>query len=318
MLKILVVILTTRKITIRIMRHRSNQPRARNYTGRRPVTTNQATRPVAYSYHQNRALTSEKSGRGNDATQLQKRRIGANRLKLIMALTVIIIVLILELPVSSNAKIVIAGGSEASASLPTASYQTAAEHILSSSLTDHTKLTLNSSTLAAQLKKQFPEINSVNVSYSVFSWRPTISLKLSQPVLTLEDANNKYLVSNSGIVVGIGSAAKSSLPLVVDDSNLSPVTGRPILPANYVNFISELLAQLAANGVSSSQLVLPKASAELDLTPKEQNYFVKFNLQGNAEEQAGTYLAAAHYLSKQGVHPSSYIDVRLAGRAYYK
>lgn len=301
------------------MRHRSNPPRARKYTGRRPVTTNRTARPVAYSYHQNRALTNERSDRGDDATKLQKRHTGINRLKLIVMLAAIIIVLILELPVSSNAKIVIIGEAKASVSLPTASYRAATEHILNGSLTDRTKLTLNSSALAAQLKKQFPEIDSVNISYSVFSWRPTISLKLSRPVLIIEDAgSNTYLVSNSGIVVGMGSVAKSNLPLVKDDSSLSPVTGQPILPANYVNFISELLAQLAANGVSVSQLILPKASAELDLTPKGQNYFVKFNLQGDAEEQAGTYLAAAHYLSKQGIHPGSYIDVRLSGRAYYK
>jgi hypothetical protein len=47
-------------------------------------------------------------------------------------------------------------------------------------------------------------------------------------------------------------------------------------------------------------------------------YFVKFNLHGDAREEAGSYLAVKDYLASNQKTPGEYVDVRVENRAYYK
>lgn len=294
----------------------SNQPRSRLNDNRRAPNVSRNTRPASYSYHQNRSTENGKSDRGknNDPT---KRQANPNKIKLIVALVIIIILFVLELPVTAPAKIVVQSPASAAAKVPISQYQAASEHILGSSLLNHTKLTLNQARLATKLETQFPEIKDASVSYSPLSYHPTIKLTMSPPKLALETANGIYLVEDSGNV--IGRAAKGvSLPLVIDQSNIEPEPGKPLLPAGYVNFISQMLAQLKANSLSVTKMTLPPTSSQLDIQVKGEKYFVKLNLQGNVKEQVGTYLAAKHYLEQHSIAVSSYIDARVPGRVYYQ
>jgi hypothetical protein len=66
-------------------------------------------------------------------------------------------------------------------------------------------------------------------------------------------------------------------------------------------------------------MTLPPATSELDVRVAGQPYFIKFNLQsGDARQQAGTFLATQSHLQSQNIVPSTYIDVRVDGRSYYK
>lgn len=299
------------------MKHHRNKPRTPKYTGRRSVNERQDVRPVSYSYHNSRKPAGAKSGRNESASELVKNRSSTSHWRLFVALIIVIAILILELPVSSNAKIVVVAGSKASTGLPVTSYQVAVEHIFSNSLVDHTKLTVDSGALTAKLKQQFPEIKNASVGFSAFSWRPTVTLHFSEPVLVLVSSQGNYLVGASGGVIG-RAAKNTNLPLVTDGSNLNPTPGQAILPSNYVSFISQLLAQLSASSLKVSQLNLPRQSAELDVRITGQSYYGKFNLEGDPLEQVGTFLAAKNYLAKQNIGVSQYIDARLPGRAYYQ
>jgi hypothetical protein len=66
--------------------------------------------------------------------------------------------------------------------------------------------------------------------------------------------------------------------------------------------------------------VLPAGSSELDVYLDGKPYYMKCNLalSDTAREQVGTFLAVQHDLEEQGRRPGQYIDVRIAGRAYYK
>jgi len=87
-----------------------------------------------------------------------------------------------------------------------------------------------------------------------------------------------------------------------------------------VDFITTVLYQLHAAGVQYSRLVLPPSSQELDIYTAGPAYYAKFNMheEDTARQQAGEYLATAHYLAEKGITPAAYIDARLPGRVYYK
>ena len=96
--------------------------------------------------------------------------------------------------------------------------------------------------------------------------------------------------------------------------------GQLALSSQTVSFIQSVVYELQHQKVTYSRLVLPAGSQELDVYIEGQPYYVKFNIHDvtTAREQVGSYLAAMHYLKEQGAAPSSYVDVRVAGRAYYR
>ncbi len=63
---------------------------------------------------------------------------------------------------------------------------------------------------------------------------------------------------------------------------------------------------------------MPPAAYELDVYLSETPYYVKFNLENDALQQAGTFLAAKQRLDRDNIRPEKYVDVRVSGRAYYK
>jgi hypothetical protein len=70
--------------------------------------------------------------------------------------------------------------------------------------------------------------------------------------------------------------------------------------------------------VSIKSLTLPKSVQELDLHTSDRTYFVKFYLGGDALQQTGQFLAARHQFDITNSQPAEYLDVRVAGKIFYK
>lgn len=255
---------------------------------------------------------------GRGSKYVQDRR--AVRPWIIAILIIILVFGLLELPIGTKPNIEIIGDSGQASPSQINSYQSASEHIISSSITNRTKLTLNQSSLENRLKSQFPVIKTANVSYSLFNYTPTIKLTLQSPVLQLVTSSGNFLIDSSGEAIGRASngGAAKNLPVVLDRDNVTAESGKRILPADYVNFVTGIIGQLSANGVNVSKLTLLPREAEVDAGFTGVNYIAKFNLEGGYKEQSGMYVAVSRYLSKKGITPIAYIDLRVPGRAYYK
>lgn len=96
--------------------------------------------------------------------------------------------------------------------------------------------------------------------------------------------------------------------------------GDIVLPESTISFIDEVRFQFEQKGIDIDYLELPAVANELHLKPKDKDYIIKFNLQGNAREQAGVYFALIDRLvSDPGlVSPKEYVDVRVESRAFIK
>jgi hypothetical protein len=70
--------------------------------------------------------------------------------------------------------------------------------------------------------------------------------------------------------------------------------------------------------VTITSLSLPSKPSELDLRTKDRPYFVKFYMGGDALTQAGQFLAARAQFDRQNHQPADYLDVRVAGKIFYK
>lgn len=198
-------------------------------------------------------------------------------------------------------------------------YETAANKAFAA-LRNRTKLTLDERGIISVLKKQFPEIDVIKIEVPILSQVSTLRLNIATPTFNFSSNNNLYVVGSNGVVAGLSSqlAGASLLPSVIDQSGFEAAPGKQVLGTEAIAFINTVLAQCQRAGVKVQSLTLPAAAQELDLRAQNQPYFVKFYLGGDALNQAGQYLAAKHKFDSEGSQPEQYLDVRVAGKIYYK
>jgi len=202
-------------------------------------------------------------------------------------------------------------------------YEAAASRQLGSSIWNHNKITIDTSSLSRQLLSQFPELSSVSVTIPLLAHRPLVYVEAAQPALILATDNGAFIIDTTGkALISSTSPAglnQPNLPLLTDQSGLHIQTNRQALPTDDISFVQTVIAELAAKQFTVSGMTLPAAASELDVHLASQPYLVKFNLENNDPKgQAGTFLATITQLRRQNITPSQYVDVRVDGRAYYK
>jgi hypothetical protein len=206
-----------------------------------------------------------------------------------------------------------------------AAYQAAADHLLSASIWNHNKITVDTANISRQLLAQFPDLASVSVTIPLLTHHPLIYIEPAQPAVIIKSAgsgsfvlneNGKAVLANTPNPIVTGQVA---LPVVTDLSGLKLAIGYQVLPANTVSFIQTVDAQLLAKKYTVASMTLPPAASELDVSLAGKPYSIKFNLENNdPRRQVGTFLATVAELQSQNITPAQYIDVRVDGRAYYQ
>jgi hypothetical protein len=289
-------------------------------------------REAVFSYHANRSIRTASDIRNVETADIQSNdRHGRTPLWRYMTpvfvLILIIILLGLCTQLNGPVKVVLVGNeSQQEASLYSRSmqaYQRAADSYFAT-FSNHNKLTVNTSKIVSELESQFPEIDDVSIGLPLVGTQPAVYIQLVTPKLILVANNGTYLLDGFGRVlapvtkVQLSKLSSLKIPVVNDQSGLIVKSGQIILPESTVEFITEVAGQLQANNVGISSMTLPAGEAELDVHVEGKGYYVKYNIYGNAREEAGTYLAVAAMLKSENKSPSQYIDVRVANRAYYK
>jgi len=298
------------------------------YTGRRAALG--GGRPKAFSYYANRNEQDYNLGRNQPREQDTRKRERimrqlSQRFGLLLVLLVLLVCVIDVLHVSSQPKIVPLTASSTNYFLqPTNTYQQAAAKLFADSVFNGNKITINTSAIQQSLKQQFPELSDVSITLPLVGHRPIVYVASTTPSLILRTKHGDFVLDNTGKALiaanQVADLSKLNLPTVVDQSGLELQSGHSALPSASVSFIASVLAELRAKSIPFDSLTLPPAAYEFDVKPSGVGYFVKFNMHDStaALQQVGTYLAVRQRLLQQSITPAAYIDVRLAGRAYYK
>lgn len=202
-------------------------------------------------------------------------------------------------------------------------YAQAAQEIISSSILNTNKLSIDTTKVAESMQARFPELERVSVTLPVFGHQPSVYIQPARPALLLKTADGGlYVIDDAGrSLIGASQVAgisKLGLSVIVDQSGLQVRPGETALPSGNVQFITEVLAQLKAKSIATTDASLPKGASELDIRLSGAPYTVRFNLKGEARAGVGTLLAVKKYLDARHITPGSYVDVRVDGKAYYR
>lgn len=236
-----------------------------------------------------------------------------------LLIAVVIICAVKVLALNTNPKIVIvsSGTSTSSYLQPTGIYAAAAQKLLAGSLTNHSKLTVNTESVSSGLKSEFPELEDVSMSIPLVSNRPVIYVQPAVPSVILQSLSGNYALGSSGDVLTRAKTLPSDVPLIVDQSSLTPKLGKQVVPSSTISFVHAVAYQFSAAHLTISTFVLPSGSPyELDVRLEGRPYVIRFNLEEDALTQSGAAIATVQQLG--GTVPANYIDVRVPGRVYYK
>ncbi|MEO8105095.1 MAG: hypothetical protein ABI602_02040 [Candidatus Saccharibacteria bacterium] len=297
-------------------------------SNRQRIMGDRQSSPTAFSYHSRRSELELNTGRQLlRVSKVSAKRFGKfwlQRFGLFILLSVAAISLVSAATLSTNPKIVLVAGSNQQPFLQNQQiYSQAVARQLRASIWNHNKITVNTTRINQQLAAQFPELASASITLPLLSHRPVVYLEPATPAIIFHSSSGSYVLDTTGKVL-LGGAIpdavdKLGLPVLTDQSGLAVAINHQVLRSSDVSFIQTAVGELKAHGYTPSSLVLPAASSELDIQLAAQPYFIKFNLQSeDARQQVGTFLAATAKLKSLKTVPSTYMDVRVNGRAYYK
>ncbi|HSW85061.1 MAG TPA: hypothetical protein VLF79_00405 [Candidatus Saccharimonadales bacterium] len=310
---------------MRLLRRRSKDTNRRQ----RQPADDLAPPQSSYVYSARRSEATRSTGRQLDSTDTPVKSLGfvirwAERLGLILLLLVVLFSAVNVLSLSPDVKVMPLVNNQSSLIMrPDSVYADAANRQIRSSIWNYNKITINTNKLQQGLLKQYSELSSVSVQLPLLAHRPIIYVQPSQPALVLTTkSGTAYVVGANGKALLQGSAASFKnldLPIVNDQSGLQLSLNKQALSTADINFVQDVVTQLAAKQYAVSDMTLPSAASELDVHLNGQPYYIKFNLQdNNPKGETGTFLATVDQLKHQNITPSQYIDVRVSGRAYYQ
>ena len=316
------------------MFHKKQKPDTdRNRMGRQrqPRAAERAATSAVFSYHANRSARSSSTGRIDPAaaapataTAQRSKRTGVFRRTPVIAGSIAVLVLVIfNLVLTGPPQVKIDAGTATAVPLRSpAAYGVAATSLLDASPFNKNKLTINTSHISDALHAQFPELTHVTISVPFVGTAPVVHATPSVPALLLHVSAELYVVDASGRALlranEVPNIEKLDLPVITDSSGLAVSAGKPALPASDVSFITEVIGQLQAKGLTITNVTLPAGTSEMDIRISGVGYAGKFNLQGNGRVEAGAFLAVKAQLEREHKVPGEYIDVRVEERAYYK
>lgn len=287
---------------------------------RRPATDYRARQQV-FSYHASRSIPEVRTGRKESREGGAAWRHRVQQAPIVLAIAVMLIAVLYSLGLTASPRVMLVNEDQNTLAHAPEQYRDYTAALLRGSIANRTKLSINTTAVENGLKTHFPEITAVDVSLPLLGNRPIVQIETVKPAFTLTTTKGNYYVTADGLVTMTAESYQTrpaDVLSLADQSGLALEPGGRIMTASGVDFIEETLAQLTAKQVKVSSVALAPTPYDVWVYIKDTPYYVKFTMQGNARQQAGTYLAARDYLTGKSKAPSSYIDVRGEDRAYVK
>lgn len=142
-----------------------------------------------------------------------------------------------------------------------------------------------------------------------------VSAEDRQAVIEWSANNRRYGIDQRGIVAAeLGGGEGVGLPQIVDSSNLDVKPGAAVAPAQFVVFVREVVGSLKLKTNLGWQRGRVIESTNELLVDTDGGFYLKLDTNRSAADQLDTLKT----LLDRGIKPTSYVDLRLAYKVYYR
>ena len=314
---------------MKILQKKQQLPNRRAASSQREGRASAEDLNARYTFRRNRTLTgslvSEVGSAGEGRSELRSPRVQTHhlrrhrrRLGLVLFMVVAISAGLFWLVYQSVAvvRVVI------DAPIPpteTKLYEQKIQDYLNGHLFERNRVTLNTASLAEYLQDNgLPEVATATVNPEPAGIGvSTITLKARQPVVSWKTGPTQLFVDGEGVAFARNYYTPPTVE-VVDETGIQAVDNKVLASDRFLGFIGRTVSRLQTQGFTASKVVLPVSTTrQLLVSIEALPYPIKFSVDRSAGEQAEDAARAIRYLDSRGVVPE-YLDVRVAGRAYYK
>ncbi len=178
-------------------------------------------------------------------------------------------------------------------------------------LTSRGILVVSTSTLAEQLKQQFPDLATVEVKKR---WPSSLQVTVTErrQALAWQSGSRWYLIDQTGMVYQESASQPAGVVTVVDGSGLPQEVGKQVAGAGFITVLDEIQKQMTTAGWPVSQFRIPETTFEVQAVTN-RGWYVVFDTTRSIAAQV-TALKTALGTEQ----PGSYADTRIPGRVYLK
>lgn len=280
------------------------------------------SRPKVYSYSSVRSAQERPLNRGEEkpTTQIVESKKMSKFINMLILLFVLGSSAYLSV-LEPNAQVKVSG--EKIYPREKGSYEAKVNELLNKSIFNRNKLTFDEAKLAAEVSRQFPEVNTIHVGAPLMRHRPVVEVTLAKPSAKLVTRDKTYILDSQGQALFEESQASSSLDtnslLTINDSSGHQITpGKPALTMVQIGFINEVIGQTSAKGLNPQSFALSEGGTAVDTRFENTDYFVRFSFYSDARQSSGAFLALREQLSTSGPKPQQYVDLRIPDKAFVK
>ncbi|MGA2666506.1 MAG: FtsQ-type POTRA domain-containing protein [Patescibacteria group bacterium] len=162
------------------------------------------------------------------------------------------------------------------------------------------------------LLAKYPELVSINVARGI---PDAIKVTFSQrsPVLVWQTGAQFYLVDALGTAY-IEVSDPGGLIVVKDNKSLLVKSEQQVVTDNFIKFVSSVKSKLDANGLPVDHFEINETTFQVDAALKS-GILIKFDITRSVDDQMSELTA---FLKDHANEATQYIDLRVAGKVFYK
>lgn len=196
-------------------------------------------------------------------------------------------------------------------------YRESVEQYFTSRPAERLRFLLKQNDLLGHIQASRPEVKSVSIEQGGRLGEAVVMVTARQPVARWSiDGDNKY-VDGQGVVFGRSYYGDPGLQ-IVDNSGATAGAGQLVASNRFLGFIGRVLSGSEINGLSVKAVTIPAGTTrQIIVTLKGSSIQYKLSVDRSAGQQVEDMARVNKYLADRGVVPG-YVDLRIAGKAYYK
>ncbi|MEX0931998.1 MAG: hypothetical protein WDZ81_00125 [Candidatus Saccharimonadales bacterium] len=127
-----------------------------------------------------------------------------------------------------------------------------------------------------------------------------------------------YSIDSKGRVIASFKEIKSEFIVVEDTSNIPVTEDMQVVPASFVNFVTNVTREIADKTKLKPLKILVEESISEAVVTTENKVFLRFSTIEDVYNQVENIKLTLEHATKQNETINSYIDVRIPYKAYYR
>lgn len=279
-----------------------------------------------YAFRRNRTLTGSSSphiASTNEANaQLKSPRVQAHELVrkrrhigLVLVVVLSGVASLLALIMQFSAGVVVKAQGVSGTIDPV--YERTIQEYFSQRPAERLRFLLNSDTLNSYVQSVNPEVASIGTDGPAGFGKSSFIISMRRPIAGWIINGRQQYVDNTGTAFSRNYFATPKVQ-IVDKSGIQVDAGQAIASNRFLGFVGRVVGLAKAKGYSTQQVIIPASTTrQVELRLEGIAYPVKFSVDRAAGEQVEDMARSLTWLSGHGITPE-YLDVRVAGKAYYK